>query len=54
MSGGMPAHSGKVDVEQNDAISLKKNNNELTIAKIYANKADYAEKKQKSGELLLR
>ena len=41
MSGGMPAHSGKVNVEQNDAISLKKDNNELTIAKIYANKANF-------------
>ncbi len=44
MSGGMPAHSGKVNVEQSDAISLKKDNNELTIAQIYGNKAGYAEK----------
>ncbi len=44
MSGGMPAHSGKVNVEQNDAISLKKGGNELTIAKIYTDKANFSEK----------
>lgn len=44
MAGGMPAHSGKVDAEQNNAITLNKDSGELTIAKIYANKADYAEK----------
>lgn len=44
MGGAMPVHSGKVDVEQNSAISLEKSSNELTIAKIYADKANYSGK----------
>ena len=44
MSGGMPAHSGKVNVEQNDAISLEKSGNELTIAKLYADKSNFSGK----------
>ena len=44
MSGGMPAHSGKVNVEQNGAISLEKSANELTIAKLFADKANFSGK----------
>ena len=43
MGGGMPAHSGKVDVEQS-AVSLEKSGSELTIAKVFANKDEYANK----------
>lgn len=43
MGGGMQAHSGKVDVEQS-AVSLEKSGSELTIAKVFANKDEYANK----------
>ncbi len=44
MGEGVPAHSGKVDVEQSSSISLEKSGSELTIAKIFADKAGYAGK----------
>lgn len=44
MTGQMPAHSGKVQTEQNDKISLKKGPKELTVAQIYANRDKYANK----------
>ena len=42
VTGQMPAHSGKVQTEQNDKISLKKGPNEITVAQIYANRDKYA------------
>jgi GW (Gly-Tryp) dipeptide domain len=44
MSGGMPAHSGKVDVGQNSAVKLEKGAGEITVAQIFAKRADYAGK----------
>ena len=43
MGGGMPAHSGKVDVEQS-TVTLEKSGSELTIAKVFANRDGYANK----------
>jgi hypothetical protein len=40
----MPAHSGKVNTEQSSSITLEKSGEELTIAKVYADKAGYSEK----------
>jgi hypothetical protein len=42
MTGQMPAHSGKVQTEQNSNITLKKAGNELTVAQIYASRDKYA------------
>jgi hypothetical protein len=44
MTGQMPAHSGKVQTEQNSNITLKKAADEITVAQIYANRDKYANK----------
>jgi len=36
-----PAHSGKVDVEQNSTINLKKSAGEISVAQVYSNRAGY-------------
>jgi len=38
---GMPAHSGKVNTEQNSAITLEKQAGEITVAQVFANRAEY-------------
>ena len=42
--GGMPAHSGKVQTEKLSEITLEKEDNEVTIADIYSNRANYSAK----------
>lgn len=44
MGGGMPAHAGKVNVDQNSAVKLEKSSGEITIAQIFANRAGYSGK----------
>lgn len=43
-SAGMPAHSGKVKTPQKGELTIDKNEDELTIAQIYSNSSDYAQK----------
>jgi len=42
--GGMPAHSGKVAVDQNSSVHLEKKSGEITIADIFANRNDFSGK----------
>lgn len=42
--GGMPAHSGKVQTEKLSEIILEKGENEITVADIYSNRAEFAAK----------
>lgn len=44
MDGGMPPHSGKVNVEQNSTVKLEKSADEITVAQIFAKRADFAGK----------
>ncbi len=39
-----PAHMGKVNTDQNSSITLEKNAEELTVAKIFASRNDYSGK----------
>lgn len=43
-AGAMPAHSGKVNVQESSAITMKKAENEITVAQIFANRNDYSGK----------
>jgi hypothetical protein len=40
----MPAHTGKVDVQANGSVKLVKGKNEVTIARIFENRSEYAGK----------
>lgn len=42
--GGMPAHAGKVNVDQNTAVKIGKNPGEVTVAEIFAKRADFSGK----------
>jgi hypothetical protein len=42
--GAIPAHSGKVDIQENSSISLLKDSKELTLAHIFENRSDFAGK----------
>ena len=44
MGGGMPAHSGKVVTEQLSSVTLEKSGDEVTVADIYSNRAEYTSK----------
>jgi hypothetical protein len=46
MGGGAmeQSHSGKVSTDENSSISLEKSAGEITVAQIFANRADYSEK----------
>jgi hypothetical protein len=44
VEGAMPAHSGKVDSQENSSISMAKGKNEITVAQIFGNRADFAGK----------
>jgi hypothetical protein len=43
-SGMTQSHSGKVDTGKNSEISLEKKSGEITVAQIFANRADYSGK----------
>lgn len=42
--GQMPAHSGKVQTEQQSTIKLEKSADELTVAQVFANRDNYSNK----------
>lgn len=44
MGDAMPPHSGKVETDKLSAISLDKSESELTLAKLFANREEYASK----------
>lgn len=44
---GMPAHSGKYDIQENHSISMAKEKNEITIARLFGNREYYANKEVK-------
>ena len=46
-AGGMPPHSGKVQTKQRGNLSIDKEEDELTIAQIFANSSAYAQKEVK-------
>ena len=43
----MPAHSGKYDIQENHSISMAKEKNEITIARLFGNREYYANKEVK-------
>jgi len=41
MGGAMPAHSGKVETEKSSTVTLEKTEDEITVAQIFADRAEF-------------
>ena len=41
---GAPAHSGKVESGKKSSVTMKKMDNEITVAQVFANRKDYSSK----------
>ena len=44
MGGAIPAHSGKVETHKSSTITLEKAEGEITVAQVFANRAEFASK----------